>query len=52
MGSRSDWETMTHAADVLDRTGRAARGAGRLRASHAGPAVPLCRKGRRHAASR
>jgi 5-(carboxyamino)imidazole ribonucleotide mutase len=45
MGSRSDWETMQHAADVL-RSWACRTRCGRLRASHAGPAVSLCRRGR------
>jgi 5-(carboxyamino)imidazole ribonucleotide mutase len=36
MGSSSDWETMKHAVDVLERFGVAARAAHRVRASHAG----------------
>ena len=43
MGSRSDWETMRHAAETLERAGRAARGARGVGAPHAGPAVRVRR---------
>ena len=39
MGSRSDWETMRHAADTLDRARRAARGARGVGPPHAAPAL-------------
>ena len=41
MGSRSDWETLRHAAEVLTRPGHPARGEGRLGAPDPGPALPL-----------
>ena len=41
MGSQSDWETMRHAAETLDRTRRRLRHTHRLRPSHPGPAVCL-----------
>ena len=47
MGSSSDWETMQAAADTLDSPGDRARGAGHLRASHAGSVVRICRLGAR-----
>ncbi len=39
MGSRSDWETMRHAADRLEELGVAARDAGGLGAPHAAAAL-------------
>ena len=38
MGSKSDWETMRHAAEVLDRAGRTRREQGRLGAPDAASA--------------
>ena len=46
MGSRSDWETLRHAAEVLDRAGHPARGAGGLGAPDARSALPLRPRGR------
>ena len=50
MGSRSDWETMRHAAETLERARRAVRGARRVGAPHAGPAVRVRRPRPRRAA--
>ena len=47
MGSSSDWETMQGAAETLTSLGVAPRGQGRVRASHARPAVRICRHGAR-----
>ena len=47
MGSTSDWETLKHAAEMLERLGVCARGACRLGAPHAGPAVRIRRHGAR-----
>ena len=46
MGSRSDWETMRHAADDARRARRAVRGARRLGPPHAGPALRVRLDGR------
>ena len=42
MGSRSDWETMRHAAEMLDALGVPYETQGRLRPPHARPALRLC----------
>ena len=47
MGSRSDWETMRHAAETLDALGVALRDQGRLGAPHARPPLRLCQERRR-----
>ena len=52
MGSRSDWETMPHAADTLEALGVPLRGARRLRAPHARPALRVRGDGRADAGSR
>ena len=46
MGSKSDWETMRHAAEMLAKLRRAARVPGRLGPPHAGLAVRVRRRGR------
>ena len=46
MGSRSDWETMRHAAETLDELGVPYEERGRLRAPHARPALRVRRVGR------
>ena len=46
MGSKSDWETMRHACEVLDRAGHPPRVEGGLGAPDAGSAVPLRPRGR------
>ncbi len=52
MGSTSDWETLKTAADTLERLGVAVRGARRLGASHARPAVRVRRDRARSRAAR
>ena len=52
MGSRSDWETMRHAAEMLDALGDRLRDQGRLRPPHARAALRLCAGAPRSAASR
>ena len=47
MGSKSDWETMRHAADILTELGVPVRGEGRLGASDARAALPVRPRGRR-----
>ena len=39
MGSRSDWETMQHAAETLEELGVPLRDPGRVGPPHARPAV-------------
>ena len=46
MGSRSDWETMRHAAETLDELGVPYETRGRLGAPHARPALRVRRDGR------
>ena len=46
MGSRSDWETMRHAAETLDGARRAVRAARRLRPPHARPPLRVRGLGR------
>ena len=65
MGSKSDWDTMRHAAEILDAVPGSARAACRVRSSHAGvdvrvrphggrtwPAGHHRRRGRRGASAR
>ena len=52
MGSRSDWETMRHAAEMLDALGVPYETQGRLGAPHARAALRLCHGARPGAASR
>jgi 5-(carboxyamino)imidazole ribonucleotide mutase len=42
MGSKSDWPTMKHAADVLDEFGVAYESKDRLGPSHTGSAFRIC----------
>ena len=46
MGSRSDWETMRHAAEILDALGIAHEAQGRLGPPDARPALPVRPRGR------
>ena len=52
MGSSSDWETMRHAAEMLDALGDRARNQDRVRAPHARSGFTIMPRARRTAGSR